>query len=71
LIVEFNQYDALLRSIEDKIHALRSAGKGEAARRLEQQFASLKVCIHSFVSFQYIKRLQRSFYDLIFNVNCN
>jgi len=27
LIIEFNQYEAFLRSIDDKIHALRSTGK--------------------------------------------
>ncbi|CAF3670938.1 unnamed protein product [Adineta steineri] len=42
LILEFNQYEAFLYSIEDKIHALRSTGKSEAARRLEQQFLPLK-----------------------------
>jgi hypothetical protein len=41
--VEFQQYEAFLHSIEDKIHALRSIGKNEAARRLEQQFVLLKV----------------------------
>ncbi|UJR26820.1 hypothetical protein I4U23_008133, partial [Adineta vaga] len=42
LISEFNQYEAFLRTIEDKIHTLRSVGKTEAARRLEQQFHTLK-----------------------------
>ncbi|CAF4502896.1 unnamed protein product, partial [Didymodactylos carnosus] len=42
LIQEFNQYEALLRSIEDKVHALRSSGKGEAARRLDQQLEFLR-----------------------------
>ncbi|CAF1590315.1 unnamed protein product, partial [Adineta ricciae] len=42
LIVEFNQYETFLRSIEDKIHTLRTVGKTEAARRLEQQFHTLK-----------------------------
>ncbi len=45
LIVEFRQHEAFLRSIEDKIHALRSIGKIEASRRLEQQFILLKVKI--------------------------
>ena len=43
LIVEFHQYEALLRSIEDKVHSLRSSGKGEAAKRLEQQLIILRV----------------------------
>ena len=43
LIVEFNQYEAFLRSVEDKIHSLRSTGKGEAAKRLEQQLVLLRV----------------------------
>ncbi|CAM2708186.1 unnamed protein product [Rotaria socialis] len=42
LTVEFNQYDSFLRTIEDKIHALRIVGKHDAARRLDQQFVLIK-----------------------------
>ncbi|CAF1402030.1 unnamed protein product [Adineta steineri] len=42
LIIEFNQYEAFLRSIDDKIHALRSTAKTEAAKRLEQQLVLLR-----------------------------
>ncbi|CAF3539694.1 unnamed protein product [Rotaria sordida] len=42
LTLEFSQYETFLRSIEDKIHSLRVIGKHDAAKRLEQQFVSLK-----------------------------
>ncbi|CAF2858218.1 unnamed protein product [Rotaria sp. Silwood2] len=42
LSVEFTQYETFLRTIEDKIHSLRIIGKHDAAKRLEQQFISLK-----------------------------
>ncbi|CAF3672349.1 unnamed protein product [Rotaria sordida] len=42
LIIEFNQYEAFLRSIDDKVHVLRSTGKTEAAKRLEQQLILLR-----------------------------
>ncbi|CAF0755155.1 unnamed protein product, partial [Didymodactylos carnosus] len=42
LIQEFNQHEVILRSIEDKAHTLRSTGKSEAAKRLEQQLEFLK-----------------------------
>lgn len=42
LILEFNQYEAFLRSVEDKIQTLRSTGKNEAAKRLEQQLVLLR-----------------------------
>ncbi len=41
--MEFNQYETFLRSIEERIHTLRSIGKNDAARRLEQQYILLKV----------------------------
>ncbi|CAF4861262.1 unnamed protein product, partial [Rotaria sp. Silwood1] len=42
LIIEFNQYEAFLRSIDDKVHVLRSTGKIEASKRLEQQLILLR-----------------------------
>ncbi|CAF3444628.1 unnamed protein product [Rotaria sp. Silwood1] len=50
LTVEFNQYEAFLRTIEDKIHSLRIIGKHDAAKRLEQQFISLKVKISNSIN---------------------
>ncbi|CAF5069847.1 unnamed protein product, partial [Rotaria socialis] len=32
LIIESNQYEAFLRSIDDKVHVLRNTGKTEAAK---------------------------------------
>ncbi|CAM4989667.1 unnamed protein product, partial [Rotaria socialis] len=43
LIIESNQYEAFLRSIDDKVHVLRNTGKTEAAKRLEQQLILLRV----------------------------
>ncbi|CAF5089572.1 unnamed protein product, partial [Rotaria magnacalcarata] len=42
LIIEFNQYEAFLRSIDDKVHVLRNTGKTDAAKRLEQQLILLR-----------------------------
>ncbi|CAF3292012.1 unnamed protein product [Rotaria socialis] len=42
LIIESNQYEAFLRSIDDKVHVLRNTGKTEAAKRLEQQLILLR-----------------------------
>lgn len=43
LSAEFNRYEILLRTIEDRVQTLRSLGKVDAARRLEQQYIHLKV----------------------------
>ncbi len=45
LIVEFQQYETFLRTIEERIYTLRSMGKHDAAKRLEQQYNPLKVKI--------------------------
>lgn len=60
LILEFNQYEAFLRSIEDKVHQLRSTGKNEAAKRLEQQLLLLRVTLSSLSSNVKIFFLRRS-----------
>lgn len=42
LTEDFNRYEIFLQTVEDKIQTLRSLGKGDAARRLEQQYIHLK-----------------------------
>lgn len=41
--MEFQQHQAFIRSVEERIHTLRSMGKHDAGKRLEQQYGSLKV----------------------------
>jgi len=49
LIGEFNRYETFLHLIDEKIQTLRSLGKVDAARRLEQQLVHLK---HQFSQLQ-------------------
>ena len=52
--MEFNQYEAFLRSIDDKIHQLRTTGKNEAAKRLEEQLILLRVKFYFYFYFSSI-----------------
>lgn len=67
LIVEFNQYEAFLRSVEDKIHSLRSTGKNEAAKRLEQQLVLLRVRKNEL--FEVKKQKNKRFSSRFFRIN--